>query len=335
MRGKGINYDTGFFDGSRTTFEPHEVRRELQIIADDLHCTAVRISGQDPARLSVAGALALEAGLEVWFAPFPHDMTTAELVPYFAECARRAEDLRKRSPDVVLVLGCELTLFHHGFMPGANAKQRIAKAIETGALATRIQSDVNARLNVFLAEASAAVRPVFGGSLTYASGKWEDVDWRLFDIVSVDAYRERKNASGYVDHLRAYRAHGKPLAATEFGCCTFRGAGDLGGAGWTILDQNADPPRIVRGYERDESEQVRYMRDLLEIFAAEGVDTAFWFTFAAFEAPHRDDPMFDYDMASYGVVKMLEGRNGATYPDMRWEPKQAFHALAEVYARMA
>jgi len=57
MRGKGINYDTGFYPGgvsSREQFDAGIVRREMQVIADDLHCTAVRVSGGDPARLSVA-----------------------------------------------------------------------------------------------------------------------------------------------------------------------------------------------------------------------------------------------------------------------------------------
>jgi hypothetical protein len=48
MRAKGINYDTGFLNrgvSSRPSFEPSMVRRELQIIRDDLHCNAVRVTG--------------------------------------------------------------------------------------------------------------------------------------------------------------------------------------------------------------------------------------------------------------------------------------------------
>ena len=37
----------------------------------------------------------------------------------------------------------------------------------------------------------------------------------------------------------------------------------------------------------------------------------------------------NFDMASYGVVKVLEGRHGHPYPDMAWEPKAAFAALAD------
>lgn len=36
-------------------------------------------------------------------------------------------------------------------------------------------------------------------------------------------------------------------------------------------------------------------------------------------------------MASYGVVKILEDRLGHTYPDLAWEPKAAFTALADYY----
>jgi hypothetical protein len=61
------------------------------------------------------------------------------------------------------------------------------------------------------------------------------------------------------------------------------------------------------------------------------VDTTFWFSFAGFELPNRPDPHNDLDLASYGIVKMLDGIPAHTYPDMPWEPKQAFHALGARY----
>src|SRR3978361_2141786 len=47
MRANGIGYDTGFEVGGTVNrpFEPELVRRELRIIRDDLHCTAVRLIG--------------------------------------------------------------------------------------------------------------------------------------------------------------------------------------------------------------------------------------------------------------------------------------------------
>ncbi|WP_326682815.1 hypothetical protein [Streptomyces sp. NBC_01237] len=37
--------------------------------------------------------------------------------------------------------------------------------------------------------------------------------------------------------------------------------------------------------------------------------------------------------AGLGIVKLLEGRRGQTYPDMEWEPKAAFAAVAQRYRR--
>jgi hypothetical protein len=68
MRAKGINYDTGFLSAGTSThelFDPEIVRREMRIIKDDLHCTAVRITGGDPDRLEIAATHAAKAGLEV------------------------------------------------------------------------------------------------------------------------------------------------------------------------------------------------------------------------------------------------------------------------------
>jgi hypothetical protein len=48
---------------------------------------------------------------------------------------------------------------------------------------------------------------------------------------------------------------------------------------------------------------------------------------------HPTDPHRDLDLASYGVVAVLGHERGTTYPDMAWEPKQVFGALAAAYAR--
>src|SRR5262249_52943001 len=73
MRVSGITYDTGFINAGTSTrelFDPAVVKRELCIIRDDLHCTAVRITGGDPDRLKAAATFAAAAGLEVWLSPF-------------------------------------------------------------------------------------------------------------------------------------------------------------------------------------------------------------------------------------------------------------------------
>jgi hypothetical protein len=73
------------------------------------------------------------------------------------------------------------------------------------------------------------------------------------------------------------------------------------------------------------------VRELLEIFTEEGVDSAFVFSFVLYQLPHRWGSREDLDRASYGIVKVYEDRYGETYPDMRWEPKAAFGVLADYY----
>ncbi|GAA3821783.1 hypothetical protein GCM10022226_47650 [Sphaerisporangium flaviroseum] len=336
MLAKGINYDTGFLPGgtsSREDFDPETVRREMQIIAQDLHCNAVRISGGLPERLSVAGRYAAEAGLAVWFSPFPCELGREELLPLFADCAERAEELRSGGAEVVLVTGCEMTMFASGFLPGETYRQRmelLRSSMTRPWLWLKI-ARMSGQLNGFLAETAAVVRERFGGRVTYASAPWERVDWKLFDIVSIDTYRDRRNASRYGKGLRSHLRHGKPVVATEFGTCAYKGAGDRGGMAWAISDRSVEPHRLTGDYQRDESEQVTYLRELLSSFEKEGLDGAFWFTFAGYGHPHRPEPLYDLDMASYGVVKVLEDRKGTAYPDMNWEPKQVFHALATTY----
>lgn len=335
MRGKGINYDTGFTpfgEISRRSFDPEVVRREMQVLAEDLHCNAVRISGGDPDRLTTAAEHAAGSGLEVWFSPFPVDMTAEELLPFFADCAERAERVRQTGAEVVLVTGCEMSLFAKGFVPGDDLAARMGNLASPTPEMLEALKDVPERMNAFLAEAAATARKHFGGRVTYASGPWEDLDWTPFDIVSVDAYRDEQNAAGFQEGLRNRFVEGKPLVATEFGCCTYKGAAARGALGWTIVDRKDDRATLDGDYVRDEGEQVTYLHDLLEIFGRVGLDSAFWFTFAGYELPHRSDPRYDLDMASYGVVKVLEGGYGSGYSGLGWEPKEVFHALAKTYA---
>jgi hypothetical protein len=249
MRAKGISYDTGFINKGRNArehFDSEVVGRELRIIRDDLHCNAVRVIGSDPDRLETAAAHAADLGLEVWFSPFVCDLTADELLALLADCAERAERLRRRGD-----------------------RDRLRELIR----------GLPARVNDFLAKAVAVVRGRFGGKVTYAAIPLENVDWAPFDLISVDLYRSAED-------------------------------GD---------------------YVRDEEAQARYLHELLDVFDAEGVDSAFVYTFANDDGPHRGDPREDLDLASYGIVKVLEDRRGDTYPDMAWEPKVAFTALAEHY----
>ncbi|GAA3425344.1 hypothetical protein GCM10018953_25270 [Streptosporangium nondiastaticum] len=198
MRGKGITYDTGFVAGpghsTREPFDPGVVRREMQVIRTDLHCTAVRITGGRQDRLETAAGYAAEAGLEVWYSPFTCDLTTGELLDFLADGAGRAERLRRDGAEVVLLTGSELSLFTVGFLPGDTLDERLALLAEPARLREAL-AEVPARVNDFLAHAVKTVRGSFGGKVSYASLPMDGVDWTPFDIVSSDAgYRNAEIA---------------------------------------------------------------------------------------------------------------------------------------------
>jgi hypothetical protein len=338
VRAKGITYDTGFVRGagiSREHFDPDVVRRELAIIRDDLHCNAVQLIGGDPGRLEVAASHAAGLGLEVWFSPYPLELTAGEILALFTDCADRAERLRQQGAEVVFVAGVELTLMNRGFLPGGTVDERLGLLLGRPDRGERL-AEVSARLNDFLGEAAAAIRARFGGRITYAAIPTERVDWAPFDIVSVELIRSAEVAHQFSEGVRQLVAGEKPVAMTGFGTAAYRDAGDRGGRVMEILEYDQDtgaPVRLDGEYVRDEAGQARYLREVLEVFGAEGVDGTFVFLFALDSLPHRPggDPRDDLDLASPGIVKVLEGRHGDTYPDMTWEPKAAFTTLAECY----
>jgi hypothetical protein len=338
MRAKGICYDTGFFNRGVSThepFDPEVVGRELRIIREDLHCNAARITGGDLERLKVAAGQAAAAGLEVWISPFTTDLTSDELLELLAGCAEHAERLRRAGAEVVVLTGSELTVCNQGIVPGETFEERLRLLTPSNPSLGELLAAVPERVNDLLATAVRVVRERFGGKVSYASLPFERVDWTPFDIVSTDAgYRSAETADRYAEGVRALVAQGKPVAITEFGCCTYKGAADRGGRGTEIVEWDAataTPVRLDGDYTRDEDEQAAYLREVLDVLTAEGVDSAFAYTFARYDLPHRGDPRLDLDMASAGVVKVLEGRLGRAYPDMAWEPKAAFTALADYY----
>jgi hypothetical protein len=340
MRAKGMAYDTGFIrhgEISREHFDPEVVSRELAIIRDDLHCTAVQIIGGDPERLELAAGYAAELGLEVWFSPYPLELSTGEILSLFADCAERAERVRQRGAEVVFVAGVELSIMNQGFMPGDSVDERLGLLLDLPADRRRERiAEVSHRVNDLLGQAVATVRERFRGRITYAAIPIERVDWTPFDIVSVELIRNAEVASQYREGVRTLVAQGKPVAITGFGSATYRGAGDRGARAMEIVEYDEStgaPVRLDGEYIRDEAGQAANLAEVLEIFDTEGVDGAFVFLFALSNFPHRPDgdPRLDLDMASPAIVKTLEGRHGDAYPDMTWEPKAAFTAVAECF----
>lgn len=334
---RGINYDVGTpfrkDELSRPEFDEVAVKKEMEIIKNDLHCNAVRISGYDIQRLSITAEFALQQDLQVYFSPAYIDATTDEVLNYLTECAVAAEKLRNNYQNVIFVVGCEYSLFLKGFIRGDTIYKRMETMLSPWGIVLNIiglRNSVYRRLNKFLKEAAINIRLHFKGQLSYASGTWEKIDWTIFDIVGIDHYRASYNKSFYVKQLRGYYKFNKPVVNMEFGCCAYRGAEEKGPTGWAITDMD-DGKRIIKGeYVRDENVQAKYITDLLDLFEQEKLLGAFVFTFSNPMYRYNNDPRLDLDMASYGIVKPIDNiQNG--YMGLPWIPKEAFTRLSHYY----
>jgi hypothetical protein len=347
VKRRGVIYDTGIvFSGrggggipTRPKLALATAERELQIVRDDLHCNAVRLIGRDIDRLVQVAEHALALGLEVWLSPALWGRNPDETLQYDVSAAERAERLRQQHPDrFVLVLGSELTIFMYGIVPGRDFGARALEAI------TRMKAgdhSANDRLNDFLGRASTAVRGVYHGPLTYASLIWEEVDWDRFDLIGVDHYRDTRVKDRYAEMLQPLLALGKPVINTEFGMRTYRGAESDGALGFGVADQMRVVlhyllpfvrERLKGDYIRDEAMQARELIETLTALDAAGVDGAFVGEFVSARATFSEQPRYDLDMNAFALVKTYRHAKGTTYPDMNWEPKQSFRAVADYYA---
>ena len=349
----------------RPNFDVVTVRRELEIIKKDLHCNAVKITGSDIGRLTTSALAALKEGLEVWFCPSALDKAQDATLALIVKAAREAEKLNQEYPGkVVFVVGGEFTLFVDGIVKGRNFMERmanLAKSFEqqrqsgqqpddpTESVARLREAEHNKLLGRFLENVADSVRLVFHGKITYASLTWESVDWTLFDLVGVDHYRVARIKDRYSELLKPAFESGKPVIITEFGIPTYDGAEVNGaGLGGNIIDSKSQffhyrlpllgrlvRPKLTSGkHVRDEGLQARELVDQLTILDNAGVYGAFVSTFVEQTKPYDDNSRYDLDMGSLSLVKYYEGgkRHGTTYPELPWEPKESFRAVAEYFA---
>ncbi len=346
MRFRGMHYDTGVhFDPSfpsRPDFDQESVSADMRVLAGELNCTAVRLVGDDLDRLESAARAAHDAGLTVFFNPWPIGAPADRLADHFSEGARVAERLRTEGlRDLVFVAGCEVSIFAEGLVPGESLDERIDWLVSQrgGQEAGRLPvPEVQERTRSLMRRIAASVRAEFAGEVTYASGSWEDVDWSDFDYVGVDYYRAEQTDVEYTDGLRALGRHGKPVLVLEFGCCAYEGADTRGGMGWMILREASEGGidwSAGRPPARSEQTQADYLKQQLRIFAGAGIEGAFVFTFAAPYLPHTSDPVTDFDMASYAVVSWPPPGSPDEAARPPWSRKAAFHAVGDFYRELA
>lgn len=331
---RGILYDVGssYVPGqhSRERWNADAAREEMRVVHEDLHCSAVSLFGHDPDRLEQAARFALEQGLDVWLQPRSVDADPDELVEQMERVAERAGHLLEEYPDrLVLNVGCELTVFNRGILPGRDMGRRIRALYVFG----MVPAFYNRRLNKVLRRLVAVARKRFSGPLTYGSGTWETVDWTPFDLIGVDYYFDELTRGSYRQGLRALKRWGKPVVVTEFGCCSYRGAETKGGAGADPLDWSDPNDRKVRGnLIRDESVQADMIDTLIDVYETEDVHGAFLCMFIEGDCRYSPDSTRDNDMASFGIVRPPTWESGLSPDDGHWEPKEGFHTLARRYS---
>jgi hypothetical protein len=343
---KGVCYDVGSVMGGnwRPDYDPKTVNRELEIIRSDLHCNAIRISGQNIERLVASAESALSYGLDVWLSPLLWNESPKVTLAYTVKAAKAMETLRRQAPEhVVLSLGSELTLFMKGIVEGRNLIKRLQNALSNWG----IRGDDWVRsLDNYLCGAVEFVRKVFHGKITYASLIMERINWKMFDFVGVDHYWSEQIKDRYLDMLKPLFEFRKPVVITEFGFGTTRAPAVGGAFSFGNVDNRSRflhrlpiigrmaRPRLSRIYDRDEDLQARRLTDQLALLDSAGVDGSFVSTFVFPLNPYDDNPRFDLDRESMSLVKSYShGKFGRTYPDMTWEPKESFWAVADYYAR--
>src|SRR5438105_8226391 len=95
MQHKGINYDTGTKTTTggltRETLDAATITKEIDIIKNELHCNAIRVSGIDIDRVVQASETALQQGLTVWFSPSLVYSDQASTFKYIIRAAAAAE----------------------------------------------------------------------------------------------------------------------------------------------------------------------------------------------------------------------------------------------------
>ncbi|MFI2031546.1 abortive phage infection protein [Streptomyces buecherae] len=325
---RGVCYEVGE-EAVDAGWTPARMRADIRAIKDDLHASTVSVWGDGIDHLAATSSEAAERGLHVWLQPRLADRPEREILDHLAEAGRHAERLRRGGAEVHLSVGCEFVLYVPGIVPGDNVLERVENLLN----GTYDPRELARRLRSFTARAAAVGRSVFRGALTYGAAADEEVDWSLFDIVSVNYYGHHQRHADYVRELRTLQRWGKPVAIAECGTCTFVGAPDHGGMGWNVVDYGVRPPRIKGGLVRSERTQAAYLSEVFGVFESMDLYAAMAFSFVSPGSPHVADPLYDLDMASYSIVKTIRARPDDPTSDWHWEPKESFHTLAQHFER--
>ena len=130
--------------------------------------------------------------------------------------------------------------------------------------------------------------------------------------------------------FRTLALRSQPCAeATRIRLVGSRHAGALGFAALSHTRHYGEPP----GYETVNWLVIAAATAWLLKPEPAGVDGAFVAEFVTAGATTSDEPRYDLDMNAFSLVRTYRHGKGASYPDMNWEPKQSFSAVADFYSQ--
>ncbi|MBX3070528.1 MAG: hypothetical protein KF883_08550 [Thermomicrobiales bacterium] len=326
----GINYDLGseLARGELTRPASHEqfFRDELTAIRDQLHATHVGLFGSEPTTVISGLETAADLGLDIRIQSRLNFIEQSEMVERLQAVAKSAETVRQNGTQIVLDVGCEYMIFADGMIPGDDFFEKV-EAIESGDLDWEAVTIAMYQMLELLADTA---RSEFGGLLTYSDTPTDAPFWDAVDIVGIDHYLGGVDSATYLDTITMMASQGKPVWINEFGSTANRGAPEGGGMEWNIVEWEASPPQIIDGVVRDEAKQAHVILDTLELASQSPAERAYLYEFISTGSPRSEDPKFDWDLTGYGVVAIWGEEHEQPYESTGfWEPKAAFHEIAE------
>ena len=341
MKIKGINYNAGIKytpNQEITLFTKEIAKRDFSLIKE-LNCNAIRIYGSDLKNLFLFSEEALEQGFEVWISPRLIGGGKKETISFVKTASKKAEILRKKYKKVVFILGNELMLDSNYVFNQENiydrnvvfknyidlkrvSKSNFYKAKSTKNSITKFVKNIEKRLNNLIISLAKVSKKNFHGKITYASLPIEEINWNLFDIISINYYKNKWNKNNYSDKIQELRKINPKIAITEFGVCSYKGASEQGGSSYNIV--NYKTKEVEKGIVRSEEEQSEYIKDLIKTYKKENVYASFIFDFKEEWKVYSKNPKKDLDMASFGIIGIKK--------DDSFFKKKSFNVIKQLYS---
>ena len=338
---RGINYNAGIeYDSSVTRSDNIDIERLKKdlLLMKKLNCNAIRMYGSHIDKLIVYSEEALKNGFHVWISPRLIDGNKQQTIKFVKEASKKVEQLRKKYQKVVFIVGNELLIDSKAVFVAPrifnrvdflksyinfkfSIKNEFPQLRQTYSSMRRFLERTDSSIKQFVEILRIKASKNFKGQITYASLPWEEINWKNFDIVAVNLYKNQWNASTYDDELKRSKSFGKPVAITEFGTCAYKGASKFGGSAYDIVDYRTKT--IKKGIIRDENEQVNYLGELLGLYRKRNIFATFVFDFKEEWKTHSKNHRKDLDLGSFGIVKVLKNSNVI--------PKKAFSAVKILY----